>query len=980
MPRPPSRGPKAKRPTPLLLKPIRVKDWPGLFGAAAKLAASGSRDDATGVLEGFLKLFASVRLGDDPRERAWVCVQRALLMSFRGLVAWVEVALPDTVHRALSSAPKAGEFDAKLSALDITLDTDFFDRPVNARYVQHVGRMLRSWAVGAGVHDEVADELVGHFYQLFSGNLEREWGRHEEELKPLRPENRRTTFTPAAEAEYAWAVYAQWLFEQSDRLLFEEDFSVRDLYVPLRAYTDRVDGASIRRTIGMATDMLDAWLEAGRADDDVRVIEGDPGAGKSTLARIFAADRFGRTFGGRRWRVVFAPLHDQAFEQERPLAAAIADYCQSVCKPLKTPLDREAVEPTLLILDGLDELSRGGQIGVDLIRTFMNGVRDLKHEWNKDQNRARLLILVCGRPIAADIARRVIGRTDAVLNLLPFVTSEDEMRRLPAEKPVVLDGRTELLKDDQRANWWGLYADKKPGTDGAAVFKQIRKATALTSVTAQPLLNYLVALVRERKPGKALPENRFDLYERLVHDVWERRWGPNRKKAAGELTHPEFVSLLQALAVAAWHEGNIREIRLAAVQARLTADQLALLQTLAEDSGKGLLRIMLAFFTRPRGTVRGDEVYEFTHKSFAEFLVARRVVDELEALADGYLKPDLKRFWNAEQRLVDWVTLCGPSRIDKDIEEFISDAAQLRGADRAHNWLEMLARLLSAVVRDGMPMHKMLDLIQPRATFRVMNDWALQGETAMLSVSSLSAIVSGTRVRVEGLEEVLPEWVGSRWAEALRSQQLNWANLKNIEISTADLSEANLSGADLSEANLSGANLPGANLSRASLSRANLSETNLSRASLSRASLSGVSLSRANLSGADLFQANLSRANLSGANLFQANLSRANLSGANLSGANLFQANLSETNLSETNLSEANLSEADLPGADFTNVRGVDIAQLAERTNGEPAIMPDGKPPAKDWRKKASPTKRKPHKPRASPSLPPEPPPAPAGP
>lgn len=102
-------------------------------------------------------------------------------------------------------------------------------------------------------------------------------------------------------------------------------------------------GRASRRTVGMAADMPDAWLEAGRADDDVRVIEGDPGAGKSTLARIFAADRFGRTFGGRRWRVVFAPLHDQAFEQERPLAAAVADYCQSVCRLLKTPLDREAV-------------------------------------------------------------------------------------------------------------------------------------------------------------------------------------------------------------------------------------------------------------------------------------------------------------------------------------------------------------------------------------------------------------------------------------------------------------------------------------------------------------------------------------------------------------------------------------------------------------------------------------------------------------
>lgn len=552
----------------------------------------------------------------------------------------------------------------------------------------------------------------------------------------------------------------------------------------------------------------------------------------------------------------------------------------------------------------------------------MNGVRDLKLEWNKDQNRARLLVLVCGRPIAADVARRVIGRTDAVINLLPFVTSEHEVRYLSAEKPVVLDGRTGLLKADQRADWWERYAGKKPGTDGAAVYELIREADALTSVTAQPLLNYLVALVRERKPGKALPENRFDLYERLVHDVWERRWGPNRAKAAGDLTHTAFVSLLQALAVAAWHGGNIREIRVAAVQARLTKDQLALLHSIAEDAGKGLLRIMLAFFTRPRGTVRGDEVYEFTHKSFAEFLVARRIVEELDTLAEGFGRPDLKRFWNAELRLVDWAALCGPSRIDDDISEFIRDAAQLRGAERAHNWLEVLAHLLSAVVQDGMPMHKMLDLIQPRATFQVMNDWALQAESAMLSVLSLSAIVSGTRVRIEGLVEALSDWVGSRWAEALRSRWLDWYDMKNIEILAANLSGADLSGADLS----------GADLSRAYLSRANLSG--------------------ANLAGPIFFGADLSRADLSRANLSGAGLSGAGLSGADLSGTHLFGAHLSGTNL--------------------TNVRGISVAQLAEQTYGDPSFMPDGKPPTKDWRKKALAGKRKPRKPRTS-TPPPEP-------
>ena len=60
----------------------------------------------------------------------------------------------------------------------------------------------------------------------------------------------------------------------------------------------------------------------------------------------------------------------------------------------------------------------------------------------------------------------------------------------------------------------------------------------------------------------------------------------------------------------------------------------------------------------------------------------------------------------------------------------------------------------------------------------------------------------------------------------------------------------------------------------------------------SRANLRDANLSGADLSDANLRDANLSDADLSGADLSDANLSDANLSGADLSGANLRDANL----------------------------------------------------------------------------------------
>ena len=85
-------------------------------------------------------------------------------------------------------------------------------------------------------------------------------------------------------------------------------------------------------------------------------------------------------------------------------------------------------------------------------------------------------------------------------------------------------------------------------------------------------------------------------------------------------------------------------------------------------------------------------------------------------------------------------------------------------------------------------------------------------------------------------------------------------DLREADLSDAELSHTNLNGSELSGVDLSGANLNGASLSNARLSGANLS---------------GADLNEANLSGTDLSNANLTGANLSGAIYTQDQLSKA---------------------------------------------------------------------------------------------------------
>lgn len=136
------------------------------------------------------------------------------------------------------------------------------------------------------------------------------------------------------------------------------------------------------------------------------------------------------------------------------------------------------------------------------------------------------------------------------------------------------------------------------------------------------------------------------------------------------------------------------------------------------------------------------------------------------------------------------------------------------------------------------------------------------------------------------------EW--NEWREAnpnvdidLREANLSGANLRH-----ANLRAANLSGAFLSRANLKGANLSGAILELAVLQGAILHQANLTEAILTKADLTGAVLTKADLSLANLEAANLRDSNLRGANLFTANLSGANLFKADLSGANLSEVSL----------------------------------------------------------------------------------------
>jgi len=171
------------------------------------------------------------------------------------------------------------------------------------------------------------------------------------------------------------------------------------------------------------------------------------------------------------------------------------------------------------------------------------------------------------------------------------------------------------------------------------------------------------------------------------------------------------------------------------------------------------------------------------------------------------------------------------------------------------------------------------------------------------------------------------DWIADLSGAELKEADLTGANLNNVLMARTNLIRASLNRAKLADsyligANFSSAQLIGADLRRAVLENASLTGANLGEAKASLVNLQGGSLGQVSAVGGDFSFADLTQSNWQGADLSGANFSQAQLQDADLSSTKLVKANLNQAQLQNAKLQNANLSAVDLRGA---NVTGADF-------------------------------------------------------
>jgi uncharacterized protein YjbI with pentapeptide repeats len=667
---------------------------------------------------------------------------------------------------------------------------------------------------------------------------------------------------------------------------------------------------------------LDDWLREGWTKDAMKVVSGGPGSGKSSALKMFAA----KTARDGRVRVLFFPLC--LLDTRVDVVGAVEKYVKDTGILPESPFEGRrgpGRRRLLLVFDGLDELAVQGKQGDEVSREFVRqldvALRTLNYdgEW--------ICALVSGREIVIQSNPSLSQRGKQVVYLLPYGPVRSSVPLVDGEREEDLTvewvGPSELLDRDQRKKWWKRYRELK-GLGVMPIPDELMKGT-LGDITPQPLLMYLVTfgLATREDVLQRQEWSRNRIFEDLIRKVYERGWhaeGP--ADGNKDISEEEFFRLLEEIAVAAWQERR-RRASVHTIRHRLEgAGFERLLDVYEKGAEVGVTRLLTAFYFRRSEDRRGERTFEFTHLSFGEYLVARRLVRTLRIIDEGVRLKDKDRDRGLDPGAAwaEWADVSGPSAIGEYQLRFLTEEVALRQLATVKDWQETVGRLLSVAARDACPMERVRH--RP-STFREELAQSRNAEEAMLAAGSACADRTRDLTRVKWLSET----TALGWLRRLQGESRAGVNpvlhssLRYLCLDGSDLTGADLYGADLRYASMIGCKLPCAWVMDADLRGAKLRDASMDSANVSHSGLNGAEMMGVLASDANFRSAELANANLTGADLTRATMDSCNLTACQMTGVNLSDASLKGTVLVNADLRRANLCGADLRGANLKGLR-----------------------------------------------------------
>jgi hypothetical protein len=786
---------------------------------------------------------------DELPHRAYVLIYSAMRQAIVQLV----LDSADIFRRYSGHGTNPLAFDEFVKKLDaefedkvLEIDIRFFSNPDQFPIVGMVQSAFIQWMETQGIPPTDASHLAARFKFEFINKLNTLWRSKEDYFKSLESHLTEKFNSQAVRGRY---YYNQNLIARWSERMFDETFGLDAIYEPLNACYPLPGNASDPKQPHMVVDaesQIWTWLQDSQAAFKTLILRGGPGSGKSSLMKRLAM----RLATENTRPVYFIQL--QWFEFEVGLEEALHNtlerdpYLPSGLNPFDKNAQGEERRP-VFIFDGLDELSRAGEGGERSASDFISKLRSTFGEYNR-RSGWDIRVIVTGRDfVVQKAAEPTHSHRGQVLILLPYQIVDHDWNSYVFQDP------KKLLEQDKRNHWWQKYQHAK-GLPLKGIPDDVDRSE-YASLSCQPLLSYLLA--RAHMVGilsSASATNINVVYEGLISSLQDRPWAPtDGHKHIGAKEKETFFQLLEELAVTAWHNGDVRTTNLQAFEDHCRKQKIDHLLKAFDGNRQGdASKLVIAFFARGKGTDRhGRDLIEFTHKSFAEYLVARKVVRHAVGIVATYQEDRIRSKENAIQ---DWLDLCSRQEITPQIWEFLQQEVLLQWKNKRNEAPQMhliLTKIYSLLINDGfevrlLEVNNTLDILRAtriaefglllvisafaRATKqRTQIHWNNQFQAIQLFTNyywdigplvfqTFSYMSFPNDMSFEFIHPRKPrrfilltsiDFTGASLRRAFINISLHRVNFCNADLSFADLSEFAASFTDFSRANLEDANLEG---------------------------------------------------------------------------------------------------------------------------------------------------------------------------
>ena len=685
--------------------------------------------------------------------------------------------------------------------------------------------------------------------------------------------------------------YLQEIAKCPEEKVFDEDFSFKDIYVPLQVQAVKDGEIQDKET----TQNIEAWAINLLLDDqkkkEVLFIQGRPGGGKSVFCRLFA-DKVRREL-----EPIYTPILIRLKN--------IEDFANNFDQTLTNVIDQDFVTDRgwltdrntrfLFLLDGFDELvlTRGKS---NSVKDFLDQVARFQRDCG-DISERQHRVLITGRPLA----------------LLGFE------RLMPPNLQWV---NIALMDDDIQAQWrsnWARLVGETEAQDLQGFLSDENCPEQVQELAREPLLLYLLAAMHRDKhlDLETLRSGDGDLVKVKIYRaviVWVLT-KQREKRLNFDLTGCDTEDLRSILAETGLciTQTGTEQALVSMIEKRLVERGHEAAKKLIDEAKKNQekdpLKNALAAFYLKAATGQDNSV-EFFHKSFGEFLMAERLAESFWLWTEKSAKRQVN--YTVKDTELDWqiYDLLGYDLLTKEILGYLMSLLKLgepsnylenNNTFTATDWVSLFERLYAFYWRWSqgefiealessttiLPLNKAVQLQQYQIPLGQRQVDIYTGLNILILLLLINTYAQSqtdleekihfypcgnpynaeefdqTRLlKIIGYSECLGAFTFRKIRHFFPCTDLSNAYLFNAYLSDAYLREADLSYAELSYADLSHTDLSYADLSGASLRKADLSGADLSGADLGYADLSGADLSNADLSNADLINADLSYADL----------------------------------------------------------------------------------------------------------------------